>query len=175
MSNWEQKMGMAEPAKKDTNQLSPGQRRAGLYSAFLMLVLLGYFLYLQWTDTGFFTDEFKWPEMLALYVPILLSMAPPIQRYITGRRDSAHLLEAVADFSLAVGSLVLWIVFPFDFSHLADPLPANVQFLIGWINNNIARIILILQVIIGALSGIAQLRDYYRVKRKESTSEVPPG
>ncbi len=168
-------MSLPEPAKKDSDQLSPGQRRAGLYSAFLMLVLLGYFLYLQWTNSEFFTDEFKWPEMLALYVPILLSMAPPIQRYFTGRRESSHLLEAVADFSLAIGSLVLWIVFPFDFSHLADPLPANVQFLVSWINDNIARIILLLQVIIGGLSGIAQLRDYYRVKRKATTPAEPPG
>ncbi|PWB51376.1 MAG: hypothetical protein C3F13_13085 [Anaerolineales bacterium] len=168
-------MNVSEPAEKDSDQLSPGQRRAGLYSAFLMLVLLAFFLYQQWANTGFFTTEFQWPEMLALYVPILLSMAAPIQRYITGRRSSAILLEAIADFSLAIGSLVLWIVFPFDFSHLADPLPANVQFLVSWINNNIARIILLLQVIIGALSGIAQLRDYYRMKRKETTLPEPPG
>ena len=163
-------MDQPVPERKDPNQLSTGQKRAGLYSAFLMLVLLAFFLYHQWANTGFFTEEFKWPEMLALYVPILLSMAPPIQRYITGRRDSANLLEAIADFSLAIGSFILWYVFPFDFSHLADPLPANIQFMVSWINDNIGRIILLVQVVIGSLSGLAKLRDHLRETRRE----IPP-
>jgi hypothetical protein len=117
-------MNVPEPTKKDSGQLSPGQRRAGLYNAFLMLVLLVFFLYHQWANTGFFTTEFQSPEMLALDIPILLSMAPSIQRFFCASRNSANLLEAAADFSLAGGSLVLWIVLPSDFSHLAGPLPA---------------------------------------------------
>jgi len=153
--------------KKDTSMLTPAQRRAGLYTVFLMLVLLGYFLYLQVSDSGFFTEAFKLPEMLALYMPILVSMVPPIQRFIQGRRDSGIAMEAVTDFSLAIGSLVLFIVFPFNFSHLADPLPANMQFLFSWINNTVGKVVLLLQVIIGTLSGIARTRDYYRLRRKD--------
>jgi hypothetical protein len=153
--------------KKENELLTPNQRLAGLFSAFLMLVLLGFFLYHQVMNTGFFTDEFKWPEMLALYVPILISMTPPIQRFIKGRRDSAIGLEAATDFSLAIGSLILFIVFPFDFSHLVDPLPANMQFLFGWINDTVGKVILILQVIIGTLSGIARTRDYAKINKGE--------
>src|SRR5512137_1033191 len=106
----EQIMEQPIQQKQETDLLTPNQRRAGLFSAFLMLVLLGFFLYHQVKHTGFFTEEFKWPEMLALYVPILISMTPPIQRYIQGRRDSAIGLEAATDFSLAIGSLILLIV-----------------------------------------------------------------
>jgi hypothetical protein len=166
---------LPQPDNKNAGMLTLAQRRAGLVSAFLMLVLLGFFLYHQVTNTGFFTDEFKWPEMLALYVPILISMVPPIQRFIEGRRDSGLAMEAVTDLSLAIGSLVLWIVFPFDFTHLADPLPANAQLMFSWINNTVGRLILLVQVIIGTLSGLARLRDYRRHIRTNSSESAPGG
>ncbi len=150
------------PQPKSPEMLTTAQRRAGLYTVFAMLVLLGFFLYSQVTQTGFFTAAFKLPQMLALYAPIVLSIVPPIQRFIQGRRDSGLAMEAVSDFSLAIGSLVLVITFPFDFSHLTDPLPANAQFLFSWINNTIGKVILIAQVVIGTLSGIARTRDYLR-------------
>lgn len=163
--NSEEEMQKPAQPEIDPEMLTPAQRRAGLYSVFLLIVLLGFFLYLQLSDSGFFTEAFKWPEMLALYVPILLSMAAPIERFIVGRRDSGILLEAIADYALGIGSLILWIVFPFDFSHLAEALPANMQFLLGWINNTIGKIILLLQVVIGLLSGVAKTRDYVRMRR----------
>jgi hypothetical protein len=85
---------------------------------------------------------------------MIIALIPPIQRFIWGRRDSRQLSEAAADLSLAFGSLWLFIIFPFDFAHLADPLPTNMRFAFAWITNNVARIILLLQVIIGFLSAL---------------------
>ncbi len=169
-SKGESKLETTHLDKDRSVVLTTAQRRAGLYTVFAMLVLLGYFLYLQITNSGFFTDEFKWPEMLALYIPILLSMAAPIQRFITGKADSATAIEAVADFSMAIGALILLVTFPFDFSHLADPLPANMQFLFSWITDTVGKVILVLQIVIGSLSGLAKTRDYYRMKRENSTA-----
>src|SRR4030042_4146676 len=105
---------------KDTRLTMP-QRWAGLYPDVLMLLLLAFFAYHQRMSTGFFTEKFGLPEMIALYVPILISLAPPIQRLLQGERNPARPLEAVTDLSLAIGSLWLWNHFPLYFSPLAAP------------------------------------------------------
>jgi hypothetical protein len=133
-----------------------------------MLLLLAFFAYHQWQNTGFFTDKFGWAEMLALYVPILISLGPPILRLLQGRRNPARPLEAAVDLSLAIGSLWLWINFPFNFAHLADPFPATMRFAFAWITNNIGRLILLLQVVIGGISSISTMASYLTVKREKA-------
>src|SRR4030042_2723202 len=125
------------------------QRWGGLYTVGLMILLLVFFAYHQWADTGFFTEKFTWLSMLALYGPIVISMAPPILRLIQGRRNPARLLDAAMDLSLAIGSIWLRITFPFDFTHLADPFPAAMRFAFAWLSNDIGRWILLLQIVIG--------------------------
>ncbi|OGN97889.1 MAG: hypothetical protein A2Z71_07595 [Chloroflexi bacterium RBG_13_50_21] len=162
---------MQQPSheKKDVETLSIPQRWAGLYTVILMLLLLAFFIFHQLKNTGFFTDKFGWTDMLALYGPILISLGPPIQRLIQGRRNPARPLEAATDLSLAVGSLWLKYNFPFEFAHLADPFPFAMRFAFGWITNDIARWILLLQVIIGFLSSASTITTYVRVRRKQSS------
>jgi len=63
-----------------------------------------------------------------------------------------------------VGSLWLFLVFPFDFSHLADVLPSGIQLLFGWLTDGIARILLSLQVRIGAITAIGKMVKYIAVQ-----------
>ena len=160
-------MQPTNPARKDTEILNTAQRWAGLFTDVLMLLLIVFFAYHQWKGTGFFTNKFGWVEMLALYVPILISLAPPIIRLVGGRRNPARPMEAVTDLSLAIGSLWLRIVFPFDFTHLADPFPPTMRFAFAWISNDIGKWILVLQVVIGFLSCITTLVSYLGAKNKE--------
>ena len=118
-------------------------------------------------ETGFFTTEFGRLEMLALYGPMVINLLPPIVRMLTGRRNPARLFEALTAVCLATGSLWLLTVFPFEFSHLADILPAGLQFTIGWISNGFARVILIFQVVLGPISLIANLAKFVSVRKKE--------
>jgi hypothetical protein len=74
-------------------------------------------------------------------------------------------LEAATDLSLALGSLWLWIIFPFDFTHLADPFHSAMRSAFAWITNNVGRVILLLQVIIGFLSGLSSISSYQKVKK----------
>jgi hypothetical protein len=154
--------------KKELDNLSPAQRLAGLYTDILMLLLLAFFAYHQGKNTGFFTDKFGWAKMLALYAPILISLGPPIQRLIQGQRNPARPLEAATDLSLAIGSLWLWTHFPFNFTHLADPFPAAMHFAFAWITNNIGRLILLLQVIIGLISSVSTMGSYLAVRMKKA-------
>jgi hypothetical protein len=143
------------------------QRWAGLYTVVLMLLLLAFFAYHQWQNTGFFTTRFGTIGMLALYVPIVLSLAPPVLRAIQGRRNPSRPLEAFGDLILAIGSLILRNTFPFDFTHFADPFPSTWHFAFAWLTNDVGKFILLLQIFIGFISATAIIATYVSIRRKE--------
>ncbi len=159
---------MSSPTiKYEKENLTLPQRWAGLYTTILMLLLLVFFGYHQWAKTGFFTERFNRVEMLALYGPIVISLFPPIQRLIQGRRNPARPLEAITDLSLAVGSLWLRRIFPFSFAHLVDPFPPAMRFAFAWLTDDAGRFILLLQIIIGFISAFATMASYFSARRKE--------
>lgn len=137
--------------------LTPPERLGQLVIVGMMVLLTGFFVYHQYTHTGFFTDKFGTWEMLALYGPILLGMAAPLSRGLNGHRNPARPLEALGSLALALGSLWLLVVFPFDYAHLADPLPQVSRFVMSWITDNIGRLLLILQIIIGPIAALLQM------------------
>lgn len=158
---------------KSNDLLSPARRWSGLYTVGLMILLLLFFAIHQRQNTGFFTDKFKLPEMVALYLPIMLSMVAPILRMVQGRAEPAHLVEGVYDVCLALGSLYLRNIYPFSFTHLADVFPPTIQIGLSWINDNIGRLILLLQVIIGFLSALATFGGYYTERKKRQERADP--
>ncbi len=154
-------------AKTDNEILTTPQRWVELLAVAAMLLLFGFFVYHQVANTGFFTAKFGALEMLCLYGPILFSLAAPVARALNGRRNPARPLEIAMNLFMAIGSLWLLIVFPFNFSHLADVLPAAIRFVISWITNDIGKIILILQVIAGLITAILTTRKYLSFRRRE--------
>ncbi len=156
---------------KNEGGLSPLRRWSGLYTVGLMILLLLFFAIHQRRDTGFFTSQFGTAEMVALYLPILVSMAAPILRAILGRAEPARLVEAISDVCIALGSLWLRYTFPFNFAHIADIFPPTIHFAFTWINDNIGRLILLLQIIIGFISALATFGGYLtdHWKRLEET------
>jgi len=152
--------------KKVEKVMTPARRWSGMYTVILMTLLLIFFAIHQQKQTGFFTHAFQTPEMVALYLPILVSMAAPILRVIQGRYDPARLVEGFSDLSLAIGSLWLLSSFPFNFAHLADVFPVSMHFAFAWLNNNVGRFILLLQIVIGFISALANIVSYLRDQGK---------
>ena len=162
---------MNTTAKKTDNEvLTTAQRWLELSFDVAMLLLFGFFAYHQLTHTGFFTAQFGPLEMICLYGPIIVSLVAPIVRALAGRRNPARPFDVATNMSLAIGSLWLLIVFPLDFSHLADVLPAAVRFVISWITNDIGRIVLLLQVILGSVSSFLAIWKYLSIRRREPTT-----
>jgi hypothetical protein len=158
--------------KPQTDHTQPGSMRAwqrwgGLYVTVLMLLLLAFFAYHQWKNTGFFTAKFGLVEMVALYLPIIISLVPPLMRAIQGRRNPSRPVEAASDVFLAIGSIWLRHSFPFDFAHLADPFPASWHFAFAWLTNDVGRFILLLQIVVGFVSALAITATYYSTHREE--------
>jgi len=153
--------------KTDKEVLTTGQRWGELISVVAMFLLFGFFAYHQVTNTGFFTAKFGALEMFCLYGPILVSVAAPVVRAVSGRRNPARPFDVATYVFLAMAALWFLMVFPFNFSHLADALPGALHFVLAWITNEIGKVVLILQVIIGPISAILTTRKYLSLRRRE--------
>jgi hypothetical protein len=164
---WEDDMN-TQTQKASNEVLSVSQRWLEASFDVPMLLLFGFFAYHQVTQTGFFTAQFGPVEMICLYGPILISLVAPVVRALTGRRNPARPFDVATYLSLALGSLWLLIVFPFDFSHLADVLPGAIRFVIAWISNDVGRIIMALQVFLGPVSSAMTIWRYISIRRRTS-------
>ena len=153
--------------KTDKEVLTTAQRCGELISIIVMLLLFSFFVYHQGAQTGFFTAKFGALEMICLYGPILVSFAAPAVRAVSGRRNPARPFDVATYVFLALAALWLLMVFPFNFSHLADALPGALHFVLAWITNDIGKVCLILQVIIGPISALLTTRKYLSVRRRE--------
>jgi len=156
--------------KTEKEVLTTPQRFLELLLIPAMLLLFGFLAYHQAEDTGFFTDEFGTVEQFCLYGPIFVSLAAPLIRAGSGRRNPARPFEAVTHLFLALGSLWLLIVFPFDFPHLADALPEGIRFILSWVTNDIGKIPLIIQVILEPIMALLTARKYLLTRQRLSLS-----
>ena len=149
--------------------LTPTQRGAGLLIVVGMLLLFGFLMLHQSTNTGFFTDKFGLLEKFCLYVPIFVSLIAPIARAVNGRQNPSRPFDAATSLALAIGSFWLWLVFPFDFVHLGDFLPNLLHVVTALITNNIGKIILMLQWIAGPFTAVITMWKYFS-NRQETIS-----
>lgn len=154
--------------KKDKDVLTIGQRFGECISIVIMLYIFSFFAYHQAARTGFFTSKFGPMEMFFLYGPILLSLAAPITRAVLGHRNPARPFEIATNLFLAVGAYWLLVVFPFDFAHLADALPEGVRFLLAWVNNDIGKILFIIQLIVCPIVAIVATWQYFSFRHHAS-------
>ena len=154
--------------KRDPEVLSGWQCWVEVAIVVALLGLFGFLAYHQAANTGFFTEKFGSLEMLCLYGPLLLATIAPIIRAVNGRRYPARPYEAIASLSLALGSLWLLSVFPFNFAHLADALPTGLHFLLAWVTDGMGRTLLILQIIIAPISALLATWRYLTIRERET-------
>ncbi|MCZ7542847.1 MAG: hypothetical protein M5R40_04600 [Anaerolineae bacterium] len=140
--------------------LNSRQRVGALLIAAGMLLLAGFFVAHQATNTGFFTARFGAMEAILLYGPILLSIIDFVVQAVTGRRNPARPFEVASGLLLGLAALWFLIVFPFDFSHLADALPEGVRFLLAWVTDDIGKIPLVIQLFAGPINAFQAIRAY---------------
>jgi hypothetical protein len=145
-------MSAANTMHSDREVLSLAERVAEpIFSLIATCLLLAFFAYHQLTATGFFTAQFGPFEMLCLYGPILLAPAAAFTRAMSGQ-------------CMALAAIWLLRVFPFNFTHLSDALPAAIQFTLAWVTNDIGRLILMLQVVVGMLVALITLLRFFVVR-----------
>jgi hypothetical protein len=142
-------------------------------SIFLIVVNSLFGLYLvvhQMVSTGFFTPKFNVFEMIILYgIPIYWITTSVL--ILIGQKHPSRDLDSYGGLFFATFAISwLIVIFPFEFTHFADALPDTLRFLLQWISNEIAIVLLILLFIIHLILGVYSLilRLYVRKARAQN-------
>ncbi|OLS22615.1 MAG: hypothetical protein HeimC3_28890 [Candidatus Heimdallarchaeota archaeon LC_3] len=141
------------------------------YSGLFPLVMVGFSLLLgfyllahQMGSTGFFTTAFNTLEMLLLYGSLIFWIVTNILQLLLGRRNLLTLFELFGGLIFIFSIVWLFVTFPFDFTYFADVAPDFLRFLVQWIDNNIARVLMVLLIVLSLIMEVwsATLHVFYR-------------
>ena len=141
-------------------------------SIFLIVVngLFGLYLIVHQTvSTGFFTSKFNTFEMILLYGFFIYWIITSVLILI-GQKHPSRDLDSYGGLFFATFAIVwLIVIFPFEFTYFADVLPDFLRFLVQWISNEIALVLLILLFIVHLILAVYSLilRLYVRKARKK--------
>ena len=153
-------------ARKD--RLNFSERISEFIGAFLMLLAAFFFISHQILSTGFFTSRFGSLEVFLFYLPILLGVTAHMVRGVIGRRNAVRPLDVAGSIAWFIAASWLLIVFPFDFSHLADIIPSSFKFLLAWFSDDFGKIILAIAGVAGFFNAIYSSILYLFVRRELS-------
>ena len=125
-----------------------------------------YGAHLAWS-TGFFTSAFTPALATFFFASIFWTIVNVAFKTITPRKDVRTFVEWIGA-ALFVG-VAAWIyaAFPFNFTHLADVVPAQFQFLLSWITNDIGRILVALILVAGIIAlAVDTVKLAWRISAK---------
>lgn len=140
--------------KKALEDNMKNSQRGGEIVGIIVIGLVALFFYVHQTETtGFFTSSFGGIEAFLFYGAILIGMAGPIVKFLTGKRNKSRPAEIIASvFWVVASAWFLMVVFPFDFAHFADVVPDFLRFLVSWITNDIAYVLIAIGMVGGIIS-----------------------
>ena len=138
------------------NGIPKNERIVGIGFFFAGSVLM--ILYLaahQIWSSGFFTAAFGTTEMIMLYGSWIAWIITSGLDGVLGQRLLSRLFDTFGGIIfIAVATAWLVVVFPFDFSYFADVLPDFLRFLVQWISNDIARILMVLYTVAMGIAAV---------------------
>jgi len=141
-------------SKRAEEELGDDISSEDIGASIFILVVCGFFglafITHQTGSTGFFTSKFSPFEMVMLYGILIYWITTSVLILIGQKNPSRNLDSYGGLFFAAFATVWLIVVFPFEFSYFADVLPDFLRFLLQWISNEIALVILIL-IFIGQL------------------------
>ena len=166
--NWFARRAEAEvEAKKDTFPTS--ERIASIVGFVIVFLVILYFVAHQTGSTGFFSSKFSTLEMLLFYGALLFGGFCTVLGPVRVRhRNLIRLGDMFYNITVAIAAIWLFVVFPFDFAHLADVLPSFLRFLLQWISNDIALVLMVLAIIVAPVMATYYAIMYMFVRRELS-------
>jgi hypothetical protein len=131
-----------------------------------------FFVAHQTQSTGFFTATFGRLEMLMFYGHLVFWIITAGLEGIFGQRLLTRLFDTFGGIIFAaVSTAWLFVVFPFEFAYFADVLPDFLRFLVQWISNDIARMVMVLAIIGYLGAAIYAPKAYGFIGKKRSKRE----
>lgn len=161
-NNWYERAKLAAEEKLPLNE-----RIFGILIIVFCILAILYFAAHQLLATGFFTPKFGIMEMIFFYGFWLMWIITATLESILNQRLLSRIFDSFGGILFAViACMWLLIVFPFDFSYLADLLPGPIRFLIQWISNIVARVIIAILFILHLIAAVYSPIAYKIVELK---------
>ncbi len=149
------------------------ERVVGISIVVFSVLLVLYFIAHQTQSTGFFTAEFGTSEMVMLYGLLILGIISAGLEGVFGLRLYSRLFDVFGGLILAaVCTGWLLVVFPFEFAYFADVAPDSLRFLVGWISNDIARVLMVVAIIVYLGAAVYCPIAYGFIGKKRSKREI---
>lgn len=165
-------------AKAEAKKPLPRNERVfGIAIVVFCVLMIIFFVSHQIQTTGFFTIKFGALEMLLFYGFWIFWITTAGLEAILSQRLLSRIVDAFGGLIFATISIaLLLVIFPFEFTHLSDILPESIRFLVTWISNDIARVIMVLLVIAHLATAIyspfaykfADKKRFNREKKEEN-------
>ena len=149
-------------AKKD--KLKNADIIGDLAAIVAIAILIIYFVNSQTSNSGFFTAKFGGLEAFFFYAMAIAGLFPPALRLVLRRRNVVRPVEIVNSAFAIVSIIYLLGVFPFDFTHLASPLP-SIQPLVGWLIDDVAKMLMTLGVLLTTFITVWTFVIYLAVRK----------
>jgi hypothetical protein len=151
------------------------ERFVGIAIVIFSVLMMAYLVAHQVRSTGFFTATFGTSEMLMLYGLLILGMISAGLEGVFGLRLNSRLFDVFGGLIIAaVCTAWLLVVFPFEFAYFADVSPDSLSFLVRWISNDIARVLMVLAIIVYLGAAVYCPIAYGFVEMKRSEREKTP-
>ncbi|MEM4262571.1 MAG: hypothetical protein QXY98_02395 [Thermoplasmata archaeon] len=152
--------------KEAARDVLPMAERFGqLVGIVFIVIFVLYFLSLLSMNTGFFKSNFGAPEAALFFGVAIFGMFPALSRFIFGRRNKVRPLDLVNNVLVIIAGMYFLSTWPFDFSHVADALPIDIQFIIAWLSDPFMQILVIIVIIALLTASIIEMFTYFGVKR----------
>ena len=148
------------------------ERVVGITIVVFSVLMVSYLVAHQERSTGFFSASFGTSEMFMLYGVLILGIISAGLEGVFGLRLYSRLFDVFGGLILAaVCTVWLLVVFPFEFAYFADVSPDFLSFLVRWISNDIARVLMVLAIIVYLGAAVYCPIAYGFVGKKRSKHE----
>ena len=160
-------------AKSEADKGIPNSERVtGIAIVVFCVLMVSYFVAHQMWTTGFFTSTFGTLGMIMLYGSWVFWIITAGLEGVLGQRLLSRLFDTFGGIVFAaVATAWLLVVFPFEFAYFADLLPDFLRFLVQWISNDIARVVMVLYIIGMGIAAVYAPIAYGFVGKKRSKLE----
>ena len=136
-------------AKTDAKKSLPlNERVFGYLIVVFCALMIIFFGSHQLQSTGFFTIEFGLLEMLLFYGFWIFWITTASLESILSQRLASRIVDTFGGLIFATISIAaLLVIFPYDFAYLPEVLPEPIKFLLSWISNDVAKVIMVILII----------------------------
>ena len=151
-------------AVKDRLRIS--ERTGELFGVVFVIIVFLFLYENQLRGAAFFAPSFGGLAQFFFYGPLFTGMVLSSARAVYGRRNAIRPFDCLNMLFLAVAAFWLLSAFPFDFSQFGGMFPSEIQFVFGWLNNDIGRILFTLAGL-GSLANSVYTGVLYSAVRGE--------